>query len=495
MLRPTLEEVRALAAKGDGNLVPIYREVTADLETPVSAFLKVRQGPYSFLLESVEGGERLARYSFIGTQPYRVLKTGPGCDYNGDPLLPLEQELSRFKAVTEHSLPAFTGGAIGYVSYDAVRHFEPRMAREQTDPLGLPEAMFLFCDSMVVFDHIHHTIKVIAHCRLDGDIEAAYRQAAFTIDEIVERLANPTVSLPVEEVSAVLRTNGRAESNVGREGYELMVERIRDFVISGEVIQAVPSQRLARKTAVHPFNIYRQLRTVNPSPYMFYLDMGDFQIVGASPELLVRVEDGIVTNHPIAGTRPRGATPEEDERLAVELLSDEKELAEHIMLVDLGRNDVGRIAEAGTVNVDSLMKVERYSHVMHIVSHVSGKLREGKTAFDAFRSIFPAGTVSGAPKVRAMEIIAELEGERRGVYAGAVGYASFAGSLDTCIAIRTMVMKDGVAYLQAGGGIVYDSVPATEYQESMNKMRALNRAIDQAEIAAAELRTGSLGYG
>jgi len=282
---------------------------------------------------------------------------------------------------------------------------------------------------------------------------------------------------------------------VGREGYELMVERIREYVIAGDVIQTVPSQRLARKIAVHPFNIYRQLRIVNPSPYMFYLDMGDFQIVGASPELLVRVEDGVVINHPIAGTRPRGATPEEDERLAADLLADEKELAEHIMLVDLGRNDVGRVSTPGTVHVDKLMEIEKYSHVMHIVSNVSGKLAKGKTQFDAFRAVFPAGTVSGAPKVRAMEIIAELEPSKRGIYAGAVGYASFSGSLDTCIAIRTMLVKDGVAYLQAGGGIVYDSVPETEYIETVNKMRALMRAIDQAEIAAAEMKTGSLGYG
>lgn len=495
MLRPTLDEVREIATSGAGNIVPIYREVTADLETPVSAFLKVQKGPYSFLLESVEGGERMARYSFIGTQPYRVLRTGEGQQWTGDPLIPLEQELSRFKEVPIPGVPAFTGGAIGYVAYDAVRHFEPKMARPQADPLGLPEAMFLFCDSMVVFDHIRHTIKVIAHCRLDGDIDAAYRQAAFAIDEIVERLANPTVTLPVEEVAAVLRSNGKAESNVGREGYELMVERIREHVIAGDVIQAVPSQRLARKTAVHPFNIYRQLRTVNPSPYMFYLDMGEFQIVGASPELLVRVEDGVIVNHPIAGTRPRGATPEEDERLAAELLADEKECAEHIMLVDLGRNDVGRVSKPGTVKVDRLMQIEKYSHVMHIVSNVSGQLAAGKTRFDAFRSVFPAGTVSGAPKVRAMELIAELEGEKRGIYAGAVGYASFAGSLDTCIAIRTMVVKDGVAYLQAGGGIVYDSVPATEYQETVSKLGAPMRAIDQAEIAAAEMRRGSLGYG
>ncbi|MCC7087736.1 MAG: anthranilate synthase component I [Chloroflexi bacterium] len=495
MLHPTLDEVKELARRGAGNLVPVYREVTADLETPVSAFLKVQTGRYSFLLESVEGGERMARYSFIGTQPYRVLRTGPGEEWQGDPLVPLEQEISRFKEIAVAGVPAFTGGAIGYVAYDAVRHFEPRVVPPEKDDLGIPEAIFLFCDSMVVFDHIRHTIKVVAHCRLDGDIDSSYRQAAFRIDEIVEKLNNPTIHLPPEEVGAVLRTNGQAESNVGREGYELMVERIKEYVVAGDVIQTVPSQRLARKIAVHPFNIYRQLRIVNPSPYMFYLDMGDFQIVGASPELLVRVEDGVVINHPIAGTRPRGATPEEDERLAADLLSDEKELAEHIMLVDLGRNDVGRVSTPGTVHVDKLMEIEKYSHVMHIVSNVSGRLAEGKTQFDAFRAVFPAGTVSGAPKVRAMEIIAELEPSKRGIYAGAVGYASFSGSLDTCIAIRTMLVKDGVAFLQAGGGIVYDSVPETEYIETVNKMRALMRAIDQAEIASAEMKTGSLGYG
>jgi anthranilate synthase component 1 len=495
VLRPTLEEVRALAREGKGNVVPVYREVMADLETPVSAFLKVRQGPYSFLLESVEGGERLARYSFIGTQPYRVLKTGPGQDCEGDPLVPIEQELARFKPVTTPGVPAFTGGAIGYIAYDAVRHFEPRVNRELPDNLGIPEAIFLFCDAMVVFDHIHHSIKVIAHCRLDGDVDAAYSQAAFQIDAIVERLANPTVQPPLEEVTEVLKVSAQAESNQGREGYELMVGRIKEYVVAGDVIQVVPSHRLARPTAVHPFNVYRQMRMVNPSPYMFYLDLGDFQIVGASPELLVRVEDGEIVTHPIAGTKPRGATPEEDERLAEELINDEKERAEHIMLVDLGRNDIGRVAEPGTVRVDSLMQVERYSHVMHIVSHVSGRLAKDKSRFDAFRSVFPAGTLSGAPKIRAMEIISELEGERRGVYGGAVGYASFAGSLDTCIAIRTLLMKDGIAYLQAGGGIVYDSDAPTEYQETVNKYRAPMRAIDQAEIAAAEQKRGSLGYG
>ena len=484
MLQPTLEEVKALAAAGKGNLAPVYREVAADLETPVSAYLKVREGRYSFLLESVEGGERLARYSFIGANPYEVIRTGPGEAFEGDPLKPLEEALAGLRAVEAPGLPRLTGGAVGYVSYEAVRHFEPRVRANEADPVGIPEAMFLLCDSMVVFDHVRHTIRAVAHCRLDGDIEASYRRAAATIEGIVRKLGQP-LALPVEEAGDVARVSARGVSNVGREGYELMVARIREDVIGGEVIQAVPSQRIRRRTSAHPFTIYRQLRTVNPSPYMFYLDLDGFQIVGASPEMLVRVEDGVVTTHPIAGTRPRGATPEEDDALAAELLADEKERAEHIMLVDLGRNDVGRVAEPGTVRVDQLMEIERYSHVMHIVSRVSGRLRADRTPFDAFRSVFPAGTVSGAPKVRAMEIIAELERERRGIYAGAVGYASFAGSLDTCIAIRTMVVKDGYAYLQAGGGIVYDSVPPTEYQESVNKTLALERAIDRAELAAA----------
>ena len=495
MLRPTLQEVQELAEKHEGNLVPIYREVPADLETPVSAYLKVREAPYSFLLESVEGGERIARYSFIGTNPYRVSRTGEHEDWKADPLVPVEREMEQFKLIPVPGLPALTGGAIGYVAYDAVRHWEPKMERPQADPLELPESMFLFCDTMVVFDHLHHTMKVVGHVRLDGDIASSYRQAAYQIDELVSRLDNRPTPVPENDIDAVIRGTGKAESNTGREGYEMMVERLREHIIGGDIIQAVPSHRLARHTGAHPFNIYRQLRKVNPSPYMFFLDMGDFQVVGASPELLVRVEDGIVVNHPIAGTRRRGATPEEDEALAEELLSDEKERAEHIMLVDLGRNDVGRVAKPGTVTVDSLMHIERYSHVMHIVSNVSGELRDDRTAFDAFRAVFPAGTLSGAPKVRAMELIAEMEPEKRYVYGGAVGYASFAGTLDTCIGIRTFVYKDGVAYLQAGGGIVYDSEPYAEYMETVHKLNAVMRAIDQAEIAAAETPQGSLGYG
>jgi len=485
-IRPSLEEVHELARSGAGNIVPIVREVMADLETPVSAFLKLRRGPYSFLLESVEGGERLARYSFIGTEPYRVLRTGPGEEWQGDPLVPMERELAGFRPIRVHGIPPFTGGAVGYVAYDAVRHFEPRMERPLADPLGIPESVFMFCDAIAVFDHVQHNMKLLANCRLDGDVDSAYAQAVERLDAMARRLACPAVPVPDEDPAAVLAASRAPESNHGREGYMAMVERIKEYVFAGDVIQVVPSHRLARPTAVHPFNIYRQMRMVNPSPYMFYLDLDGFQVVGASPELLVKVENGRVINHPIAGTRRRGKTEEEDEALAAEMLADEKERAEHIMLVDLGRNDVGRVARPGTVRVDRLMGVERFSHVMHIVSEVSGELADGKTAFDAFRSIFPAGTLSGAPKIRAMEIIGELEGEKRGVYGGAVGYASFAGTLDTCIGIRTVLIKDGVAYLQAGGGIVHDSDPAAEYEETVNKFGGPLRAIDQAEMAAVE---------
>ena len=482
MIHPTLAELHELAKMKQGNLTPIYREVVADLETPVSAFLKIRKGDYSFLLESVEGGEQIARYSFLGTAPFKVLVTDQDSD---DPLIALEEELDKIKYIPHSGLPPFTGGAIGYVGYEAVHHYEPRVPVNDTDPIGIPESMFLLCETIVVFDHLRHRMQVVAHCKLDKDIDEEYAKATERIETIVSRLNQP-IQLPKETPAAEHNKATRSISNVGKEGYELMVEAIREQVIAGEVIQAVPSQRLTRPINVHPFTIYRQLRTVNPSPYMFYLEMGDFQIVGASPELLVRVENGVVTTHPIAGTRPRGKTPAEDEALANELLADEKERAEHIMLVDLGRNDVGKVSQPGTVNVDSLMKIERYSHVMHIVSQVSGKLRSGLSRFDAFRSIFPAGTVTGAPKVRAMEIIAELEEEKRGIYAGAVGYASFAGSLDTCIAIRTMVTKNKNAYIQAGAGIVYDSIPSNEYQESMNKLGALERALDQAETSLTE---------
>ncbi len=453
--------------------MPIYREIVADLETPVSAFLKINRGGYSFLLESVEGGQRLARYSFIGTEPYRVLTTGG--DSNPIPLV--AEELNKYQIVPVSGLPRFDGGAVGYLAYETVTRFE-ELPSPVSDPLGLPESLFMFVDTMLVFDHVTHKIKVLSHVHLDGDIEAAYQEAVDKIDDLVERLSQP---LQPGELAETTYGPKKPSSNFSREEFEASVLKIKQYITTGEAIQVVLSQRLAQPTDAPPFEIYRALRTINPSPYMFFLDFKDFHIVGASPEILVRVEDGMVMTRPLAGTRPRGKSPAEDIRLEQELRNDEKERAEHIMLVDLGRNDIGRVSEPGTVEVSELMDVERYSHVMHLVTHVQGRLRRDLTAFDALQACFPAGTVSGAPKIRAMEIIAELEPEKRGPYAGAVGYFSFSGNMDMAIAIRTMVVAKDTAYVQAGCGIVYDSIPEREYEESMNKARALLKAISQAE--------------
>ena len=475
MYYPTLEEVKKF--RGQGNLVPVYREIVADLETPVSAFLKVNRGGYSFLLESVEGGQRLARYSFIGTDPYRVLTTR-GEDKT-DPLPLIAEELNRYQIVPVDGLPRFCGGAVGYMAYETVTRFE-ELPSPGNDPLGLPESLFMFVDSMLVFDHVTHKIKVLSHVRLDGDVEEAYQEAVGRIENLVDRLSQPL--RPSQRAEAAAPVNSyRLSSNFTRDEFGAGVLKIKRYITEGEAIQVVLSQRMAQPTDATPFEIYRALRTINPSPYMFFLDFNDFHIIGASPEILVRVEDGMVMTRPLAGTRPRGKTPDEDIMLEQELRSDEKERAEHIMLVDLGRNDIGRVSEPGTVEVSDLMDVERYSHVMHLVTHVQGKLRRDLTAFDALRACFPAGTVSGAPKIRAMEIIAELEPEKRGAYAGAAGYFSFSGNMDMAIAIRTMVVNKGIAYVQAGGGIVYDSVPEREYEETMNKARALLKAISQAE--------------
>ncbi len=477
---PTLEETKKLAEQG--NLVPIYRQIQADLETPVSAYLKVAQPPYSFLLESVEGGERLGRYSFIGTEPYAVCKTGPGQKLGAiDPLRPVEEELARYRVVPASGLPRFHGGAVGYLSYDVVSYFEPRVPVPEARPLGVPESLFMFTDTLLIFDHVQHDIKVVSHARINGSVEEAYREAVDRIDLMVDRLSRP-LNNPVDQGSlAARRGRGEVTSNFTRERYYKMVERVKEYVYAGDIIQAVPSQRLARPTSAPPFQIYRTLRTVNPSPYMYYLQLEDFQIIGASPEMLLRVEQGEVTTHPIAGTRPRGKDEAEDAALEKELVESEKERAEHIMLVDLARNDVGRVSQTGTVKVTRLMGVDRYSHVMHLVSQVTGKLKSELTAFDAMRSCFPAGTLSGAPKIRAMEIIAEMEREQRGPYSGAVGYFSFSGNTDTALTIRTIVLKDGIAYVQAGGGIVADSEPEAEFEETLHKAGALLRAIDKAE--------------
>jgi len=476
MYYPELEEVKKL--KQQGNLVPVYHEMVADLETPVSAYLKIAQGDYSFLLESVEGGERLARYSFIGTEPSLVIKTGR--ENPVDPLTLIEKEFQHYRPVPVSGLPRFHGGIVGYLSYEVARYFE-NLPTPDNDPHGLPESVLMLADTLLVFDHLTHKIKIVSHAHLDGDIEQAYSEATGKIDRIVARLKQPVnTDAPPSAVP-----ESPVTPNLSRAEYESLVTRAKEYIFAGDIIQAVLSQRLSKRTGASPFAIYRALRSINPSPYMYFLHLGDCHIVGASPELLVRVEDGIVSNHPIAGTRPRSPDPDRDLELARELLNDEKERAEHIMLVDLGRNDIGRISQPGTVSVTQFMDIERYSHVMHLVSHVQGKLRAGMTQYDALRACFPAGTVSGAPKIRAMEIIAELEPDKRGPYAGAVGYFDFSGNLDTAIAIRTIVIKDGVAHVQAGGGIVADSIPENEYQESLNKAQALFTAIKQAEASHA----------
>ncbi len=476
MYYPSLERVASY--EGEANLVPVYREINADLETPVSAYLKVANGPYSYLLESVEGGERMARYSFIGTDPQKIIKTGAGEELGAiDPLNPVEEMLSEYRLADVDYLDKFNGGAVGYISYDAVRYFE-ELPTPDVDPLGLPESIFMLSTTYLVFDHLRHKIKVVSHAHLKGDTRRAYKEAVGRIEEVVRRLKSfPTMPEPNLE----MQTDADIEFNMSREYYEDMVNKTREYIIAGDVIQTVVAQRMSRPTSAHPFQIYRSLRAVNPSPYMYYLDMDDFQIVGASPELLVQVVDGTVAVHPIAGTRRRGRDEAEDLELEEELRTDEKERAEHIMLLDLGRNDVGRVSKPGTVEVSQILDIERYSHVIHLVSHVTGELRDEYSNYDALRACFPAGTVSGAPKIRAMEIIAELEPDRRSVYAGAVGYFDFSGNMDTAIAIRTLVLKDGVAHVQAGGGIVYDSNPEDEYMETIHKASAVFKAIDQAE--------------
>lgn len=483
---PSLEDVeRLIYHEKRGNCVPVYIQLPADLITPVIAYLRIaHNSKYSFLLESVLAGENIARYSFIGADPFKLVRVGPNEAIQGDPMLALERELSVYKYVKIPQVPTFTGGAIGYVAYDAIQHFEPKTARPLKDTLGIPEAVFMLADTLLIYDHLFQNIKIVSHVFCPENSTPS--NLAFTYQTAVSkvrRLARTMVSPEITEVPQQPITLGNTStSNVGKEGYERYVTTLKEHIVAGDIIQAVPSQRLSRPTKLHPFNAYRGLRQLNPSPYMFYLDCGELQIVGASPETLCKVEANKVYNHAIAGTTKRGETAEEDERLGEELLRSEKDRAEHIMLVDLARNDVNRVCQPKTVKVDHLMRLERFSHVIHITSQVSGMLREGLTRFDAFRSIFPAGTVSGAPKIKAIELIYGLEQERRGVYAGAVGRFDFANdAMDTCIAIRTTVFKDGVAYLQAGGGIVHDSVEEDEYYETINKLKGNTKALDEAE--------------
>ena len=492
---PTLSEFRELAM-GPANLIPVYREFAADLETPVSVYLKLMDGTGpSFLLESVEGGEQVGRYSFVGVNPRGVIALNDrsitdsresGVETrdlaDGEDILDvLKAELGRFAPAELPGLPRFVGGAVGYQGYDMVRFFE-NLPETAESVLNIPDAIFLLADTLVVFDHARHRLLILANSRVNRDVEESYVDAIQRIERVSEKLLRPLPVVPTRRYGASSNGNGLA-ANTEQSRYEEIVAEAKEYIAAGDIFQVVLSQRFSRRTSAHPFAIYRSLRMLNPSPYMFYFDFGelDLQVIGASPEMHVRLEDGVASVRPIAGTRWRGQTPAEDAALAEELLADPKERAEHVMLVDLGRNDIGRVSEYGTVNVCDLMVVEKYSHVMHIVSHVEGKIKPDMDAFDLMRATFPAGTVSGAPKVRAMEIIEELEGQRRGLYAGAVGYFSYDGSMDTCIAIRTMVMQGDTIHVQAGAGIVADSDPTCEYQECVNKAKALLVAVDRAE--------------
>jgi anthranilate synthase component I len=469
---PSLEDVRALAR--DYNLVPLRETFIDDCQTPVSAFLKLRETGPSFLLESAEQG-RVGRYSFIGFRPRKVLRWSLGDP--GDPYALAAEELRRFRPAPLRDLPPFAGGAVGMFAYDLVRAVES-LATPNPDPIGLPDLALMLTDALVVFDHLKHTVTVLANVYAEDDLEASYARATETIAEIRWRLQGP-VPRPRRPPQRD-RQIPHFESNLTREQFEGNVARIIEYIYAGDAYQVVPSQRWSAPVPVEAFSIYRGLRAVNPSPYMYFLDFGDFELAGASPEPLITVSGRHVSTRPIAGTRPRGANPEQDQQIAADLLADPKERAEHVMLVDLGRNDLGRVCEYGTVEVESFMAVENYSHVMHIVSSVIGTLRPGVGGLDALRSVLPAGTLSGAPKVRAMEIIDELEPVKRGGYGGAIGYASYAGDLDTCIHIRTVVVKDGVAHIQAGGGTVADAKPDYEFRESEAKARGVLQAIELA---------------
>lgn len=490
-IQPSIEVIKECIAANDDsiNMYPVYHFMPAMDLTPHVAYLKLSQlnkkdRSASFLFESAIGNQ-LGRFSFFGQGPRKTIKTGPTEGLSCDPLDILQQELSQYKlAENVPGLPKLSGGAIGYVSYDCVQYFEPKTKREMKDTLQLPEAALMLYDTIVAFDHVFQRFQIMYNINIKEveSLEKGYEEATEVINRIASILKDDSQPVPLPEQPPI-KMDQTFTSNIGEEGYIQHVKTLKEHIKKGDIIQCVPSQRVARPTSLHPFNIYKHLRTVNPSPYMFYIDYLDFQIIGASPELLCQVDSkNEVITHPIAGTIKRGATPAEDDKLAEELRSSTKDRAEHVMLVDLARNDINRVCDPKTTSVDKLLTVQKFSHVQHLVSQVSGTLRPDQTRFHALRSIFPAGTVSGAPKVKAMELIAELEGEKRGVYAGAVGHWSYDGkSMDTCIALRTMVYKNGTAYLQAGGGIVFDSDEHDEYIETMNKMKANHQTILQAE--------------
>ncbi len=490
MCYPAKKEFIELAKKG--NLIPVYCEITADFETPLSVFAKIDTGDYSFLLESVEGGERIARYSFLGSRPSIVfsskgkkitLREGQitrNFISQVDPIEELKNIIKRYRFVKVKGLPRFCGGLVGFFGYDMVRFVE-EIPDKNRDDLKLPDCVFMLTDTILIFDHVDHVIKVVSNVHVEGDPSKAYDEAVKNMMLIIKNIKG---GLPKSEALFTAKRRTRRlnlKSNLTKQGFKDAVEKGRRYIRKGDIIQVVLSQRLEARISAHPFQIYRALRSINPSPYMYYLKLGGFSLVGSSPEIMVRCEDGLVEVRPIAGTRPRGDSEEKDALLAEELLDDPKEKAEHIMLVDLGRNDIGRVCEYRSIRVPELMRIEKYSHVMHIVSDVSGKLKKGKDAFDVMKATFPAGTVTGAPKVRAMEIIDELENLSRGPYAGSVGYFSFSGNLDSCITIRTVIIKDHTAYIQVGAGIVADSKPEKEYHETMNKAKALLKAIEMAE--------------
>lgn len=503
MNTPTRDEFVRLAKPGQ--LIPVWRRLLADFETPLSAYQKVRGQGESFLFESVEGGEHLGRYSFVGARPrlvirqtgsrvevlesgrireaYRVAAPGAAAGEGEvrDGLEVVERVMRRFQPVTRPGMPRFTGGAVGYIGYEFIHDIEPVVRRPERDDLRAPVMCFLIADRLLVFDRVAQTITLLVNAVIEEGrpAEAAYEEAAAEIERMLGQLQQPLahtqVSLPAQVAPLAF------ESNVPRERFLANVERSKTFITGGDIIQVVGSQRFAADVRAAPLEVYRAARTINPSPYMFLLELGDLALVGASPEIHVRCEERQVEIRPIAGTRPRGRTEEEDQANERELLADPKERAEHVMLVDLARNDLGRVCDYGTVRVHDLMVIERYSHVMHIVSQVQGRLAADRTLYDLMRATFPAGTLTGAPKIRAMQIIAELEESQRGPYGGCVGYFSFNGNLDCCITIRTAVLKDGRAYVQAGGGWVNDSVPEAEYQETMNKARAMMNAVALAE--------------
>ncbi len=489
MFKPSLEEFKKLAKSG--NLIPVYKEILADLDTPVSAYMKIGDGDYSFLLESVEGGEKWARYCFLGCDPAVVVSSkgrNITIDENGKrqerkidsgtPLSAIKEILARYNPVDVPDLPRFSGGAVGFISYDMVRFFED-LPEDTVDDLNVPDSQFIITDTMLVFDNVSQTIKMVSNAFIESDdLDEVYEQTIKKISLLEEKLKTP-LKISNQANEEVAQT--KFESNFEKEKFKGAVDKVKQYILEGDAIQIVLSQRLSFDIKKKAFDIYRALRTVNPSPYMYFLKFGDIEVVGSSPEILVRLEDEKVEVRPIAGTRKRGKNEEEDVALEKDLLQDEKELAEHIMLVDLGRNDLGRVAKISSVEVNESFTVERYSHVMHIVSNVRGILKEGLDCFDVLEATFPAGTVSGAPKIRAMEIIEEMEPNRRGLYAGAVGYIGFSGNMDTAIAIRTLVVKAQTAYLGVGAGIVADSVPESEFEETMNKGRALLKAVELAE--------------